>query len=74
MLLIFAGNQHQASHCAKELGAKQFDWRYIGTIYDVRGYQAPVVIRYGNWFDREDSVDVMTALRICNAVILTIKS
>lgn len=65
---IVAGNYEQFAQWIKERGLSSSDWVYVFDTNNIRGIRNPTGRLVGTWYEREDAMDILVALRVASDV------
>jgi len=65
---IVAGNYEQYSQWIKERGLSSSDWVYVFDTNNIRGIRNPTGRLVGTWYEREDAMNILTALMVASDV------
>jgi len=63
---IVAGNYDQYCQWIKERGLSSSDWVYVTNRDTIRGVRNPGGRLIGTWYEREDAMDILVALRVAS--------
>jgi len=63
---VVAGNYDQYCQWIKERGLSSSDWVYVFDTNNIRGVRNPGGRFIGTWYEREDAMDILVALRVAS--------
>ena len=63
---IVAGNYGQFAQWIRERGLSSSDWVYVSNKDTIRGVRNPGGRFVGTWYEREDAMDILVALRVAS--------
>lgn len=63
---IVAGNYEQYSQWIKERGLPSSEWVYVTNRDTIRGVRNPEGRLIGTWYERDDAMDILVALRVAS--------
>jgi hypothetical protein len=63
---IVAGNYGQFAQWIRERGLSSSDWVYVSNRDTIRGVRNPGGRFIGTWYEREDAMDILVALRVAS--------
>lgn len=65
---IVAGNYGQFAQWIRERGLDSSEWVYVSNRDTIRGVRNPGGRFIGTWYEREDAMDILVALRVASDV------